>query len=180
MSSPAALNWSVGSGRRPPPDASDSSLQARRIGSFRQLLVAAPEFADRIAAVLDPDDVAKLPFVANVALREPLLWQFSRGDLERRAVRMQARIAIDTTPGVLEAVRAGGGLSVLPDYLVADELASGRLIQILKEWSLPSGGIHTVYPAARFRPRKVTAFVEMLIASGQRKGSIAEGTGRAS
>ncbi|WP_245463018.1 LysR substrate-binding domain-containing protein [Mesorhizobium sp. M7D.F.Ca.US.005.01.1.1] len=58
----------------------DSSLQARRIASFRQLLVAAPEFKDRIAAVLDPDDVAKLPFVANMALREPLLWQFSRGD----------------------------------------------------------------------------------------------------
>jgi len=113
-----------------------------------------------------------------MALREPLLWQFSRGDFERRAVRMQARIAIDTTPGVLEAVRAGGGLAILPDFSVADELASGRLIQILKEWSLPSGGIHTVYPAARFRPRKVTAFVEMLIASEQQKASIALGQGR--
>ena len=158
----------------------DSSLQARKIGSFRQLLVAAPAFADRIAAVRDPDDIPPLPFVANMALREPLLWQFSRGDHDRRAVRLQARIAIDTTPGVLEVVRAGGGLSVLPDFLIAGELASRRLIHVLPEWSLPSGGIHTVYPAARFRPRKVTAFVEMLIASGQRKGSIAEGTGPAS
>lgn len=156
----------------------DSTLQARRIGSFRQLLVAAPEFSDQIAAVLDPDDLAKLPFVANMALREPLLWQFSRGDFERRAVRMQARIAIDTTPGVLEAVRAGGGLAILPDFSVADELVSGRLIHILKEWSLPSGGIHTVYPAARFRPRKVTAFVEMLIASEHQKASVALGQGR--
>jgi DNA-binding transcriptional LysR family regulator len=62
---------------------------------------------------------------------------------------MQARIAIDTTPGVLEAVRAGGGLAVLPDFSVADELASGRLIHVLEECSQPSGGIHTVYPAAR-------------------------------
>ena len=106
-----------------------------------------------------------------MALREPLLWQFSRGDLERRSVRMQANIAIDTTPGVLAAVRAGGGLSVLPDFLVADDLASGRLIHVLPEWQLPSGGIYTVYPAARFRPRKVTAFVEMLIAAEQQKGS---------
>lgn len=142
---------------------SDSSLQARKIGSFRQLLIAAPAFADAIAALDQPEDLATLPFIANLALREPLVWVFSRGDLERRTARLQARIAIDTTPGVLAAVKAGGGLSVLPDFLVEEDLAAGRLIHALPGWQLPSGGIHTVYPAARFRPPKVTAFVEMLI-----------------
>jgi DNA-binding transcriptional LysR family regulator len=157
----------------------DSSLQARKIGSFRQFLVGAPALADRIAAARGPNDLETLPFIANLALREPLLWQFSRGDFERRAVRMQANIAIDTTPGVLAAVRAGGGLSVLPDYLVAEDLAAGRLMHALPEWDLPSGGIHTVYPAARFRPPKVTAFVEMLIATEQAKRSAAGGRAHA-
>lgn len=157
----------------------DSSLQARKIGSFRQLLVGAAAFADRIAAARDPEELATLPFIANMALREPLLWQFSRGDLDRSSVRMQASIAIDTTPGVLAAVRAGGGLSVLPDFLVPDDLASGRLSHALPEWRLPSGGIYTVYPAARFRPRKVTALVEMLVAAEQQKDPIAVGRGRA-
>ncbi|TIP92696.1 MAG: LysR family transcriptional regulator, partial [Mesorhizobium sp.] len=74
---------------------------------------------------------------------------------EHEAVRMQATIAIDATPAVLTAVRAGAGLSVLPDFLVRDEFAAGRLVHILPEWQLPSGGIYTVYPAARFRPPKV-------------------------
>jgi hypothetical protein len=69
------------------------------------------------------------------------------------------------------SVRAGGGLSVLPDFLVADELESSRLIHVLPEWALPSGDMYTVYPAARFRPRKVIAFVEMLIAAVRQKGS---------
>jgi len=141
---------------------SDSGLQARRIGSFRQLLVGGANLANRIAAVSDPKELTKLPFVANMALREPLVWQFSRGDFDRRNVRMQASIAIDATPAVLAAVRAGGGLSVLPDFEVEDDLRSGRLVHALPEWRLPSGGIHTVYPAARFRPPKVTAFVSML------------------
>lgn len=152
----------------------DSSLQARQIGSFRQLLVCAPSFAERIGAVRDPEDLVALPFVANMALRDPLLWQFSRDDLDRRAVRMQASIAIDTTPGVLAAVRAGGGLSVLPEFQVADDVALGQLSCVLSEWRLPSGGIYTVYPAARFRPPKVTAFVEMLIAAEQKKNAISE------
>jgi DNA-binding transcriptional LysR family regulator len=157
----------------------DSSLQARRIGSFRQLVVVSTAFADRIADVTDPEDLARLPFVANMALREPLLWQFSRGDLEHRAVRMQATIAIDVTPAVLAAVHNGGGLSVLPDFVVREDLAAGRLVHVLPEWRLPSGGIYTVYPAARFRPPKVTTFVEMLIAAEQQTHSIAEGRERA-
>ncbi|TIS59314.1 LysR family transcriptional regulator [Mesorhizobium sp.] len=153
----------------------DSSLQARRIGTFRQLMVGGADFAGRITAT-EPEDLARLPFIANMALREPLLWQFSRGDLERRAVQMHATISIDATPAVLAAVRTGAGLSVLPDFLVRDDLTAGRLIHVLPEWRLPSGGIYTVYPTARFRPPKVSSFVEMLIAAEQR-GSIAEAQG---
>ena len=140
----------------------DSSLQARRIASFRQLLVGGRTFAKQIAKAKEPDDLAALPFVANTALRDPLSWRFSRGDLERRSLHMQASIAIDTTPAVLQAILAGGGLSVLPDFLAAEDIKAGRLIHALPEWRLPSGGIYAVYPASRFRPPKITAFVDML------------------
>ncbi len=145
----------------------DSSLQARRIGSFRQLLVAAPEFAASLAAD-EPEDLATWPFIANGALKEPLLWRFGRGDFERRTVRMRQALAINATPAVLAATLAGGGLSVLPDFQVAEHVASGRLAIVLPSWTLPSGGIHAVYPTARFRPPKVTAFVAMLIDEAKR------------
>ena len=149
----------------------DSSLQARRIGSFRQLLVGGPAFAERLARARDPEDLANLPFVANKALKDPLQWQFSRGHLDRRTVHLRASIAIDATPAVLAAVRANAGLSVLPDYLIEDHLASGRLVHALPDWRLPSGGIYTVYPAARFRPAKVTVFVAMLLDTEKRRSA---------
>ncbi len=149
----------------------DSSLQARKIGSFRQLLVGGADFAKQISKLQNPEDLTRLPFIANMALKEPLLWQFSRGELEKREIRMQAAVAIDTTPGVLAAVQTNGGLSVLPDFLIGDLIASRQLVHVLPEWQLPSGGIYVVYPAARFRPAKVTAFVAMLIDAEKRKGS---------
>ncbi|KAB1110696.1 LysR family transcriptional regulator [Neorhizobium galegae] len=140
----------------------DSSLQARRIGSFQQLLVGPPQFADQMAVLRDPTELSALPFVANNALREPLEWTFTNDNRKVRTVQFKADIAINTTPAVMEAVRCGGGISVLPDFLVAEEISSGGLIHLLPEWYLPSGGIHTVYPAARFRPPKVTVFGDML------------------
>lgn len=147
----------------------DSSLQARKIGSFKQCLVGASTLAQQIGTMQAPEDIAGLPFIANLALQKPLSWQFTHDDHGARDVKLRSTIAIDTTLGVLAAVRAAGGLSVLPEFVVAQDLASGTLMQVLPDWHLPSGGIYAVFPAARFRPTKVSVFVDMLIAAEHRK-----------
>lgn len=142
----------------------DTSLHARRVGTFRQFLVATPEVAQSLKGK-ELEDVARAPFIANSALKDPLTWTFVRGEFERRKIHVHPVLSANATPAVLAATLAGGGLSVLPDFLVAQPLATGELVAILPDWSLLSGGIHVVYPAARFRPPKVTAFVEMLVAA---------------
>ncbi|MUZ73852.1 LysR family transcriptional regulator, partial [Agrobacterium vitis] len=61
---------------------SDSSHQARRLGTFEQILVATPAVASGIATNLSPADVAHLPWIANRALKNALRWTFSRGKEE--------------------------------------------------------------------------------------------------
>jgi len=140
----------------------DSNLRARRIGSFQQILVASPALALGLDDA-EPGQIADLPFVANSVLRDPLSWTFSNGDGQQRSVRLSSTLAIDATLGVLEAVRSGVGASVLPDYAVQADLASGRLVRLLPAWSLPSGGIYAVTPATRFRRARVTAFLNVLV-----------------
>jgi len=142
---------------------SESDLQARRIGSFRQLLVAAPKWRPRIRQLTTPEQLATLPFVANTALRDGLHWEFTRNKKEKRSVDLQAPLFLSATLAVREATLAGVGLSVLPDFTITDDLATGALIQVLPQWGLPMGGIHAVFPSARFRPPKVRAFVDLLI-----------------
>lgn len=141
---------------------SDLNVQARQIGSFRQLLLAAPSMRRQVGQLKEPQHIGELPFVANTALRDPCSWRFSRGELEQQSVNVHPVISLDATLGVREAVRQGAGLSVLPDFAVADDLKNGTLIQVLPRWSLPSGGIHAVFPTARFRPAKVKAFVDLM------------------
>lgn len=140
----------------------ETSFQARKMGSFRQLLVAPKSMERKISTFTRPENIAELPFVANMALRDSLNWTFSRDETEHAAVHLQAGIFLDATLAVREAVRQGAGVSVLPDYAVSEDLASGRLIEVLPQWRLPSGGIHAVFPAARFRPIKVRAFANLL------------------
>jgi DNA-binding transcriptional LysR family regulator len=150
----------------------ETGLQARKIGSFRQLLVASATMAPQVAGLTRPQDIARLPFVANTALREHLRWSFSLNETEREEVTVQASVFLDATLAVRAAVCQGMGLSVLPDYAVEDDLVTGRLIQVLPQWRLPAGGIHAVFPAARFRPAKVRAFVDLLAEREQQRRAL--------
>lgn len=145
----------------------DSSHQARRIGPFRQWLVASRGIAETLD-IVEPEDLADLPFIANASLNEPLLWRFTRDDFDRRTVRLRQDVLTNSTPAVLAATLAGGGLSVLPDFLAAAYVDEGRLVRLLPSWDLPAGGVYAVYPATRFRPPKVTSFVDLLF-DAQRK-----------
>lgn len=139
----------------------DSSYVARKLGSFEQRLVCAPAVLAERARVRTPDDLAALPFVANRSLPTPCVWQFTRHG-RQRTVRMTPRFTVDATPAAHAAVLASAGLSVLPDFLAGADLATGRLTEVLPQWQLRGGGIHAVLPAARYRPAKVSRFLEMM------------------
>jgi DNA-binding transcriptional LysR family regulator len=141
----------------------DSALQARKIGGFRQLLVGATGYLPQMPRISHPGDLEKVDFVTNAMIPDPDVWRFTNAQGGDVTVHMQNKFSIDSTPALLEAVKAGAGLAVLPDYLVEDHLLKGTLQVVLPGWSLRDGGIYTVYPPSRFRPAKVTAFVSMLM-----------------
>ena len=159
----------------------DSSHAVRRIGTMEQYLICSSDLSKRLGHVGAPEELGELPFVANRSLPEPNLWRFTHPGRGRRTVRMRARITVDATPAVHAAVLAGAGLSVLPDYLVSADLAAGRLVRVLPTWKLKSGGIHILLPSARYRPARVTRFIEMMsraeVERNSRSGRVQSTTG---
>jgi DNA-binding transcriptional LysR family regulator len=139
----------------------DSTLRAVRLGQFEQWIVAAPAYLARHGLPRAPQDLAVHRWVTLSLLRAPLTWTFSRGGT-RRVVRMQSAARCDTPTAVQELVREGLGLSALTDYMVRADVEQGRLVRLLPGWSLPSGGIHAVYPASRHVPARVRALIDFL------------------
>lgn len=145
----------------------DSELRATRIASFSPLVVASPALLEGHDTPARPDDLAALPGLALSVLAQPLQWRFSRNGDEsgEQTPRLQARLSFNTASALRSAALAGGGFAMLPDYLVADDLATGRLVRLLPDWRLPEGGIHALYPAARQPPRKTRVLIEALRAT---------------
>jgi DNA-binding transcriptional LysR family regulator len=57
---------------------------------------------------------------------------------------------------------AGHGLAWRSAWEVSDEIANGRLIEVLGKYSAPGNDIYAVYPDRKFLPAKVRLFIEFL------------------
>lgn len=146
----------------------DSSNQARRLGTIRQIVVASPTFAAGLPPDVTPRQARSLAWVGNAQLRGIGQWLFSRNG-EKVLTELNPVVMCDKSPASLACVLAGIGLGIFPDYSVSDDIAEGRLVPVFADWTLPTGGIHAVFPPARFRPAKVRAFVDLLAAAEKRR-----------
>ena len=60
------------------------------------------------------------------------------------------------------AARAGVGLAYLAEWNVAADLAQGRLVRVLEDWTPPFPGLCLYYPSRRYLPGGLRALVELI------------------
>jgi DNA-binding transcriptional LysR family regulator len=109
----------------------DSGHQATRIGSFADCLVASPALFGTAGLPQQPDDLDALPFIALSVLPNPVTWPMTHVQGELRQQRFKATLSANTAYAVRMAALAGGGLGILPDFAIEQDLAAGRLVRVL-------------------------------------------------
>jgi DNA-binding transcriptional LysR family regulator len=124
---------------------------AVRIGpDERMAVVGAPSYFERRALPKRPQDL-----VAHdcINLRLPTLgglyaWEFEKGKRELK-VRVEGQLVLNSSGLMLNAALDGFGLACVPEDLVRDRIAEGKLIRVLADWCPPFPGYHLYYPNRR-------------------------------
>ena len=143
----------------------DSTLRAVRLGSFEQILIAAPEYLRRAGTPKTPQDLVRHDWVALDLLAAPLTWRFMSPREGSTTVRMRARMHTDSPSTLRALVEAGAGISVLDAETCRAALRCGGLKRLLPQWELPTGGIHAVFPPGRHLGTNAKAFLDFFRAS---------------
>ncbi len=139
----------------------DSGLIARRIAPFRLVLCATPEMIDRHGMPQVPADLSRLPFVVdtNSRRRNTLVLETADGTVP---ITIDGRMSVNSPLAARRAALGGLGFVVSPDFIVADDLAAGRLVEVLPGTLGTDAGIYAVYPHRRYLPAKVRALVDFM------------------
>lgn len=137
---------------------------AVRIGpDMRMAVVGAPSYFKIHGEPKKPQDLIahncinlRLPTHGNV-----YAWEFEKNRRELR-VRVDGQLTCNNTAQLLNAALSGIGLTYIPEGLVEEHVAKGRLKRVLADWCPPYSGYHLFYPSRRQSSAAFNLVVEAL------------------
>lgn len=139
----------------------ESTLVARRVGQLRRVVVACPDYLARRGTPANPTDLARHETVLFAALDAAPEWVFAApGTGAPVAVRIAPRFTVTQAEAAVAAACAGRGVVRALSYQVADELADGRVVRILRDWEPAPVPVHLVFPSARLMAPRLRAFLD--------------------
>ncbi len=144
----------------PPPQ-----MVAIELARVRYVICAAVDFARRQPLPSRLEELAALPLItSNVDGRELRVSAY-RGEV-RREFTLRPTLASENFRFLREAVLAGLGVGLVPDYVVARDLAAGRLVTALDDWRLSIFGTHLflLRMPGRYQTLAVRTLIDFVVA----------------
>lgn len=145
-------------------EALSKDMIAVRVGpDWRLVVVASPAYFDAHPKPKKPADITRHRCI-NIRHRPDgsiYAWEFEDKGKEF-SVRGEGPLVFNSMTHVINAALDGLGLAYVPEPLVTEHLAAGRLVAVLDKWCVPFAGYHLYYPNRRQPSPAFSALVAWL------------------
>jgi DNA-binding transcriptional LysR family regulator len=140
----------------------DPSVVAIKLMDVPRIVVASPALFKGSRPPKRVADLARLPWLAlsTYYRNEVSLAHVRSGEVEHFAI--QPRMSTDNLYALRRAAVLGLGAGIGSKWMLEDDLAAGRLVQLVPEWQAPHLPLHLIYPHARFYPVRLRRFIEAM------------------
>lgn len=138
----------------------EPGLVARPLNHIHSLLVATPDYLARHGTPATPHDLARHRYLAHANVNQKT-WRFYRNG-EETALELNSPFSVNDSNALLNCVLSGGGIAMLPKYMINDDLAQGRLKTVLTDWTLPVYTLYALYLSRHRLPLAVRSLLDFL------------------
>ena len=138
----------------------DSALKNKRIGTFGRKIVASPDYLAKRPPIKTLADLQNCDFIAMAMISDTvtLTCKDEQFSFQPENIRLEVHSMSSAKAAVLE----GLGIQHLPDSEVDIEIAEGRLVEVLPQWSPPDLGIYAVWPDIGPQKKLTRKLIEFL------------------
>jgi DNA-binding transcriptional LysR family regulator len=142
----------------------DSSLVSRKIQDSSSLTLASPVYLQKHGIPVSPLDLERHKVINYSNLANPGQWVYrGKGD-EPVRVHVESGMMSNNSEMILAMAIAGLGIIRLPEFILTDELESGKLVTILDDYDRNPIGVYMVYPTRKHMSAKVRSFIDFTLA----------------
>lgn len=143
----------------------DSRLTCRQVDEQHLTLCASAAYLAGRGLPVHPDELPEHDFVV---FRNPTSGRQRPVQLQLDGTMINLhppyRIILDDGEALVQAACLGAGLTQVPDYMVAEELRRGDLVEVLPEFRPHPMPVSVVWPGNRLMPSRLRAFIDALAA----------------
>jgi len=135
---------------------------ARRIATAERRLCAAPSYLSKRGTPGTAAELRSHSCLIFSAAETPRKWHL-HGPEGPASVTVAGNLVFNNQGAIREAALQGGGIALLPTYLVGTDLQRGNLVSVLQHYRPDDAAIYAVFPSNRHISGKVRAFVDFLV-----------------
>jgi LysR family transcriptional regulator for bpeEF and oprC len=140
----------------------DSGVVATRIRSAERVLCASPGYLERRGKPQSLDELAEHDTVDMPgAFGRPRCWTFTK-DGETKKLEIPARLSVNEESAIKSCLVDGAGIGIVFAYCGGPALASGQLVALFPDWSIPAIDVNIVFASKRGLSPNVRAFVDFM------------------
>ena len=143
-------------------DIHNDDLVAKYLCAYRMVICAAPDYLARYGTPQTPADLVDHLCLSHTVWTARNEWRLPGAEGEVRWKR-DAVLRCNDGYGLRMAARAGAGLLLQPEVLVAEELASGRLVQVMGDYTPEPRPVNLLWRQDLRPLPKLTRFVEHVV-----------------
>ncbi len=144
------------------------NLVARRVGETRLVCCASPAYLAARGTPATPADLARHACLTYEYAPVRSQWRFVDANGAEQIAKVAGPMHGNNGEMLAALAAQGAGVTLEPDFIVEPLIASGRLVPILAGYEVPPIPIHAAYPSRRHLSAKVRAFIDHLVAGGNR------------
>jgi DNA-binding transcriptional LysR family regulator len=143
-----------------PPDS--TSLVVRKLFEFERLLCASPAYLKRHGTPRSPEELARHRCMGVSSIPNHGQWMFQMPS-GPRTIEVPLTASINNADLVYRFALAGQGVARLNEFIVAEAIRDGRLVQVLSDFHCTEHlTMLAIYPQERHRLPRVAAMLDFL------------------
>lgn len=139
----------------------NSNLIAKKLMPVRCVVSASPAYVARRGVPRTPEDLRVHDCLSYAHAAYGDTWKFVRFGAEH-TVSVRSVFRSDSGDVIRQACLGGCGIAIQPTFLIADDLRSGALLELLEEYRFAEYNVYAVYPAEGRNSARTRAFVDFL------------------
>ena len=143
-------------------DLDESSLKARFMFPVRFTVCASPQYLAENGTPETPEQL-KNHQVLRYSLSGNTTWTFHDKDQQKHNVAIKASVVANNGNFLSNMAVASHGILITPSFISWEAFASGELVPILQDYTIPDMNAYAVYPQARNLSRRTRLLIDFLV-----------------